>query len=289
MMRIQGEGQRLRLFIDESDEWEGKPLYEAVLRAARDQCLVGVVAMRGATYSADGYEATIDPDSPSRPSHPMVIEIVDLPERIHKFVPTIDRMVAEGLVTLEKVNLLLYRRTPAAEVEIDDELELANEELELDRPPAEEVQSVGTDPARRILELAKSETARARRVYVDSVDLLLAMLHDADGLAGKVLSDLRMDGGVVEECLREQVSREPPTSEYMDAIHRASLAEAKWFKHDHVGTEHLLLALCEVRPSAATDILTRLGAAPRDVCRDVISLMGRESEWQRWMADHPNM
>ena len=40
---------------------------------------------------------------------PMVIEIVDQPEKIQAFLPTIDQMVTEGMVTLEKVNVLIYR------------------------------------------------------------------------------------------------------------------------------------------------------------------------------------
>jgi len=51
----------------------------------------------------------------------------------------------------------------------------------------------------------------------------------------------------------------------------------------------LLLALCQLRPSAATDILTRLGAQPRDICNEVLQILGRGEDWQRWLADHPEM
>jgi hypothetical protein len=58
---------------------------------------------------------------------------------------------------------------------------------------------------------------------------------------------------------------------------------------DKVSTEHLLLALCELRPSTGTDVLMRLGANPRDICREVFTIQGHADDWQRWMADHPDM
>ena len=66
-------------------------------------------------------------------------------------------------------------------------------------------------------------------------------------------------------------------------------AAAKWLEHSYPGTEHLLIGLCQIRPSAATDILMRLGAQPRDICHEVLGVLGHQDDWQRWLADHPDM
>jgi ATP-dependent Clp protease ATP-binding subunit ClpC len=124
---------------------------------------------------------------------------------------------------------------------------------------------------------------------MDSVDLLLALIHEPKGIAGKVLRDLKIKRKTVETCLREQVSRETPNDQFLAYLDKKSKTAANWLGHKDVGTEHLLLALCEIRPSAATDVLIRLGAQPREICRDVLEILGRHEDWQRWLADHPDM
>ena len=126
-------------------------------------------------------------------------------------------------------------------------------------------------------------------MYVDSVDVLLAMLRENTGVAGSVLAGLNVDVETIEQCLRDQVSRDEPSAAYLSRSTVRSLAEAKWLGHNYAGTEHLLLALCEIRPSAATDVLTRLGVQPRDICKEVLQLLGHDDDWQRWLADHPDM
>ena len=111
-MKIEGEGQLLRIFIGESDRWHGKPLHEAIVLAAREAGLAGATVLRG----LDGFGASsrIHTVKILRLSEdlPIVIEIVDKPERIQEFLPTVDQMVTEGMVTLEKVHILVYRHVP---------------------------------------------------------------------------------------------------------------------------------------------------------------------------------
>jgi len=108
-MKIEGEGQLLRIFIGESDHWEGKPLYEAIVLAAREQGLAGATVLRGIEgFGADSRIHTLKVLRLSE-DLPIVVEIVDRAERIQNFLPMLDMMVAEGMITLEKVNVLAYR------------------------------------------------------------------------------------------------------------------------------------------------------------------------------------
>jgi PII-like signaling protein len=291
-MRIQGEGQLLRVFVGESDRWEGRPLYEAIVLSAREQGLAGATVLRG--LEGFGAHSRIHTVKVLRLSEdlPIVVEIVDLPERISRFLPTLDKMVTEGLVTLEKVNVLIYRHNAdvPARTTGDDEGEL---ELESPAEPAraknEAEFSKATNRTRDIIAMAKEEADQAHRGFVDSVDLLLAMLREPDGFAGRVLQHFDISRDTVETRLHEQVSRETPTDQFLSLLVEKSQSEASWLDHHDVGTEHLLLALCEIRPSAATDILMQLGVQPRDICRKVLEILGHEEDWQRWLADHPDM
>jgi len=108
-MKISEEGQLLRIFIGESDRWEGKPLYEALVLKAREMGLAGATMLRG--LMGYGAASRIHTAKILRLSEdlPVIVEIVDSPEKINSFLPVIDEMVQEGLVTLEKVQILLYR------------------------------------------------------------------------------------------------------------------------------------------------------------------------------------
>ena len=108
-MKLEGEGKLLRIFIGESDRWHGKPLYEAIVLAAREQGLAGATVLRGPM--GFGASSRIHTAKILRLSEdlPMIIEIVDLENKIHEFLPQLDEMVAEGLITLETVHILRYR------------------------------------------------------------------------------------------------------------------------------------------------------------------------------------
>jgi uncharacterized protein len=290
-MKTEGEGRLLRIYVSESDRWEGRPLYEALVRAAHEQGLAGATALRGIEgFGAKSRIHTVKILHLSE-ALPIVVEIADRADRIAEFLPTVDKMVGEGMVTLEKVNIVLYRQEPGGEqtvVQEEDELQLESPEPQAPATPKTAF-SKSTDRTRHIIESAKQAAVKARRVYVDSVDVLLAMLRENTGVAGAVLDHLNVDVETIEQCLRDQVSRDEPSAAYLKSLDVRSLAEAKWLGHDYAGTEHLLLALCEIRPSAATDVLTRLGMQPRDICKEVIELLGQGDDWQRWLADHPDM
>jgi uncharacterized protein len=288
-MKVEGPGQVLRIFIGESDRWEGRPLYEAIVRAAREFGLAGATALRG--IEGFGASSRIHTVKILRLSEdlPIVVEIADRPDRIAAFMPTLDRMIGEGMITFEDVNIAVYRHEPGGEQPADDELQLDTAEFAPAQGRPQVPIPAPTDGARKIIEASKAAAASSRHVYIDSVDVLLAMLTESGGVARMVLDDLRIDVEIVERCLREEVSREAQSGQFLVALEAKSIAEAKWLEHEFVGAEHLLLALCEIRPCAATDILMRLGTQPRDICKDVLRILGHQNDWQRWLADHPDM
>jgi PII-like signaling protein len=108
-VKTEGEGQLLRIFIGESDTWHGKPLYEAIVMRAREEGLAGTTVVRGLEgYGASSHVHTTRLLELSS-DLPIVIEIVDRQDRIEAFLPALDEMVTEGLVTSEPVHVLVYR------------------------------------------------------------------------------------------------------------------------------------------------------------------------------------
>lgn len=108
-MKIPEEGYLLRIFIGESDRWQGTPLYEAIVLKARELNLAGATVLRGPMgFGADSRMHTAKILRLSE-DLPMVIEIVDAKEKIDVLMPFIDEMVQEGLVTLERVQVVKYR------------------------------------------------------------------------------------------------------------------------------------------------------------------------------------
>lgn len=108
-MKIEGEGQLLRIFIGESDRWEGKPLYRAIVELARREGLAGATVLRG--MEGFGAHSRLHTTRILRLSEdlPIVIEIADKPERIASILPQLDKMIGEGLMTLEKLQIVVYR------------------------------------------------------------------------------------------------------------------------------------------------------------------------------------
>jgi PII-like signaling protein len=108
-MKIEGEGKLLRLFIGESDTWHGKPLYQAIVERVRREGMAGATVIRG--IEGFGADSHLHTSRILRLSEdlPVVIEIVDTPERIDAIVPVLDEMVAEGMLTLERVQIVSYR------------------------------------------------------------------------------------------------------------------------------------------------------------------------------------
>lgn len=111
-MRIEGEGKLLRVFVGESDHHGRKPLYQAIVEMLREEGVAGATVLRG--VEGFGAHSRLHTARILRLSEdlPVVIEAVDRAERIDAVLPKLDAMVTEGLVTLERVEIIAYRAAP---------------------------------------------------------------------------------------------------------------------------------------------------------------------------------
>ncbi len=108
-MTLPKEGFLLRIFIGEADRYQGQPLYEWIVRRAREQGLAGATVIRG--IEGFGAHSRIHTARFLRLSEdlPIIIEIVDTAEKIEQFLEIIDPAIGEGLATLERVQVRFYR------------------------------------------------------------------------------------------------------------------------------------------------------------------------------------
>ena len=108
-MTLSRDGKLLRIFIGENDKYEKQPLFEWIVKKARAEGLAGATVLRG----LEGYGATSRIHTARilrlTSDLPIVIEIVDTREKIESFLPVLDEAIDEGLATLEKVEIRLYR------------------------------------------------------------------------------------------------------------------------------------------------------------------------------------
>ena len=108
-MKLPTDGKLLRIFIGEADKWQGRPLYEEIIYLAKKEKMAGATAIKG--FMGFGCKSHMHTAKILRLSEdlPIVIEIVDSEEKISAFIPRLDAMVKEGLITLEKVSVIMYR------------------------------------------------------------------------------------------------------------------------------------------------------------------------------------
>jgi uncharacterized protein len=108
-MQIPYEAELIRIFIGESDRHAGRPLYEVIVEAARKKGLAGATVVRG--VMGFGANSRIHTSKILRLSEdlPMVIELVDSTEKIESFLPELQELVKDGLITIEKMRVLAYR------------------------------------------------------------------------------------------------------------------------------------------------------------------------------------
>ncbi|WP_243546559.1 DUF190 domain-containing protein [Pseudodesulfovibrio tunisiensis] len=108
-MKLLEKAERLRIYIGEDDKHGRKPLVDAIVEEARRQGLAGATAFRG--LSGFGANSRIHTNKILRLSEdlPLVVEIVEHPERIEAFLPVLDTMIGEGMITREPVKVIAYR------------------------------------------------------------------------------------------------------------------------------------------------------------------------------------
>ena len=109
-MKLPDSGVLLRIFIGESDKEPGhnRPLYQAIVRRAREAHLAGATVLRGPMGFGRHSRVHTTKLLEMSTDLPIVIEIVDSEEKVDAFLPTVDELVTEGLVTLEAVRIVRY-------------------------------------------------------------------------------------------------------------------------------------------------------------------------------------
>lgn len=115
IMKLSEEGQQLRIFIGESDSYQGEPLYRAIVLKARELGLAGATVLRGPM--GFGANSRVHTSSLVELSTdlPIVIEIVDVAGKIETLLPFLDETVVEGMITIEAVRVLRYRHNERKE------------------------------------------------------------------------------------------------------------------------------------------------------------------------------
>lgn len=108
-MKLEGTGMLVRIYLGETDHWHGKPLYQAIVERLRERGLAGATVLRG----IEGFGAkqhlhstrilTLSEDLP------ILIEAVDTEENVRAVLPELDDMLGDGLITLERVEVIAYR------------------------------------------------------------------------------------------------------------------------------------------------------------------------------------
>ena len=109
VMHLPEDAVLLRIFIGESDRYQHRPLYEAIVLKARELQLAGATVLRGPM--GFGKSSHLHTAKILRLSMdlPIVIEIVDSEEKVNGFLPVLDEMMGGGLVTLERAKVIRYR------------------------------------------------------------------------------------------------------------------------------------------------------------------------------------
>jgi len=107
--KFEGERTLMRIHIGESDKLRGRPLHEVIVELLRREGFSGATVLRG--VAGYGGSSVYHTDKILRLSQdlPIIVEVVENTERIEKILPRLDEMVEGGLITLEKVRVILYR------------------------------------------------------------------------------------------------------------------------------------------------------------------------------------
>jgi ATP-dependent Clp protease ATP-binding subunit ClpC len=148
-----------------------------------------------------------------------------------------------------------------------------------------------TQRARRVLSLAQEEAERLRHNYIGTEHLLLGLMREEGGVAGRVLRDLGLEQRRVEELVEEltrATSRVPSTtldlSPGTKRVLELAVDEARRMGHHYIGTEHLLLGLVRQSEGVAIDVLKRLSISPEEVRRQTRRVL-QESPVQNSQPD----
>ena len=104
------EATLLRIFVAENDRWHGRLLYHALVEKAQEMKMAGATVLPAPVGFGQSRMVRSEINVDAGPYLPIVIEIIDIEENIDRFLPAIDGMIDSGLVTLEQVRAVFYRK-----------------------------------------------------------------------------------------------------------------------------------------------------------------------------------
>ncbi len=141
-----------------------------------------------------------------------------------------------------------------------------------------------SDRVRKVLQLAREEAHRLGHKYVDTEHILLALIHEGEGVAAAVLTHLNVDFQDLRHTIEAAVKkgRETPAGPDLPYTSRAkkvlecAMGEARELSHSYIGTEHLLLGLLAERKGVAAQVLTAAGVRLDDAREETLRLLGSE-------------
>ena len=111
-MHIEGDAKLLRIFIGESDKSHSVPVYEKIVRKAKEAGLAGATVFKGIMGYGGSSRIHTTKILALSDDLPLIVEIVDKIEKIENFIPTLDDIFEEancgGLITIEKAEVLKY-------------------------------------------------------------------------------------------------------------------------------------------------------------------------------------
>jgi uncharacterized protein len=100
------QGKRLRIFVGEAQEWQGRPLYRAILEVVQRQGAAGATVLRGIEGFGPEHHLSSERLPDISENLPIVIEIVDTNERIDALLPSLDHLVQRGMITVTPVEIV---------------------------------------------------------------------------------------------------------------------------------------------------------------------------------------
>jgi len=105
------KGKRLRIFIGEAQEWQGKPLYRAIVELAQQQGIAGATVFRGIEGFGPEHHLSTERLPDIADNLPMIVEIVEGEERLEALLPLLDRLVQRGMITVTPVEIVYGGRS----------------------------------------------------------------------------------------------------------------------------------------------------------------------------------
>lgn len=150
-----------------------------------------------------------------------------------------------------------------------------------------------TQRARRVLSLAHQEAERLRHNYIGTEHLLLGLIREEGGVAGRVLRELGLDVSRVQEMVERltgygdyrgaKLDLSPGTQQVLEL----AIEEAGRMGHHYIGTEHILLGLVRHGEGMAMDVLRRLGVTPEQIRRQTRRVLQESSASRRTSGSEP--